>query len=212
MLILLVLPAFAGPLNLSGGVAATGEYEVSPSFEASAHELGSSIGVVTGLGERSDIEAGIGMVSGYDGTNAVDAFELIARVFPAEDVGLALATSWTPGDTFATVGPEIHVSHAWQRFAYTANLGWHANLGGIGSELTAGVAPEVWIHPRVSAFVEVDPGWTLGEGFAIVAVPGLSASLDADGVHSLTVGVQIPVYPDVSGVSVGVAYAAVIGG
>lgn len=211
LLTVLATPASAAPLNLWGAAAAPEEVAITPLVVASGSDMASSVVLATGLGEHADIAGGLGLVSGFDGVSAMSGLDVMARAFPVGDVAIALHTTWTPGDEVVVVGPEVHASHTWDRFGDTANAGWRANVGAAGSTLTAGLAPEVWVHPRVSAYVELDPSYAIGEGFAMVAVPGVGASIDAEGAHTLSAGVQVPVYPEVDGVSVGVWYTAILG-
>lgn len=212
MMLALIGSVLAAPLNLWGGAAAPGVVGVTPVVYASASDVSSSVLLATGIGSKADVTAGIGMVSTFGGPASVGALDTMARIFPADGVALGLHTTWTPGDTYAVVGPEVHVAKVYDRVGFTANAGWRANLGDTGSALSAGVAPEVWIHPKVSGYVELDTSYTFGDGVAMMAVPGISAVLDADGAHSLSAGLQVPVYPEVGPVSGGFWYTVILGG
>jgi hypothetical protein len=211
MLLLLIPTTLAAPLNPWGALTAPDTALVNPYVYVYPEATNPIVYGAVGLTDRVDVFLGVGALLPAGGASpGLGAIEFFPRVFLDPSVALAAHVYWTPGVDGLVVAPEVHVNHTWERFAITANAGWRPVLSASG--FSAGtvpvlVAPELRLHQRFSFYVEVDPTFSLvGDPTAMLVVPGFGATLDPEGHHTVSAGLQIPVLPNPGAASFGAWY------
>jgi hypothetical protein len=209
MLPVLIGVANASPLNPWGSATAPGAALVNPYVYLNPGSVNPLVYGSVGLSDRADLYVGVGETIPTAGA-ASGSLELFPRYFLDPSVAVAAHLYWTPGVDGVTLAPEVHVNHAWERFAITANAGWKPVLGKSGfstGTVPILVAPELRLTPRFSVYVEADPTISLTGGpTALQVVPGFGATLDRESRHTISVGLQIPVLPAIGPASVGAWY------
>lgn len=186
--------AHAGSLTAWGMALGQDSVAVMPFASADGAGTFGQVYAAAGLGDRADVNVGVGSGFSWDG-GSESSLELLPRAFVSDSFGLGAHLAWTPGSGGVIVSPEVYGAWSTGRFTLGANAGWAPvlGLGGIaGGELWAVFAPEVFATDRLSFFCELDPlvSVTAG-GAALTLVPGASASFDEDGAHSAAVGVGL---------------------
>lgn len=189
-----------------------GAVSVAPTVYASPSGVNPLLYGTVGLGADMDLTVGTGLEAGWKPGGATGGLDAVARFSLSDDLILAVHGGMTFTETSALVGPELHWARSFGPLDLTANAGWRANTAGGGSVVAVGFAPELWVHERLSLYCELDPTLDLGPEAlptpGMTVVPGLSASLTADGAHALSFGVQIPVGDPAGEVSGGLWYSA----
>lgn len=214
-MIVLVTLAAAAPLNLFGGLADGGAVSVAPTVYAAPSGATPILYGTIGVGGTADLMLGVGTDSDWTGAVGAGTVDAMARYGLTDDLVLGVHAGMSFDSPVATIGPELHWTHSFGPVDLTANAGWRVATDGAGSTAAVGVAPEVWLGSRVSAYVEVDPSVALSASaapaLALQVVPGLSFDLSGDGTHALCAGVQLPVGDENAEVSVGVWYSVTMG-
>ncbi|MEQ1506269.1 MAG: hypothetical protein ABMB14_28820 [Myxococcota bacterium] len=211
--LLLSAAALASPLNPWGSATGEDTALINPYLYVYPDGVNPILYGAVGLADAVDVYFGAGTFIAPGGP-ATSALELFPRFFVDPSVALSPHLYWTPGSDTVIVAPEVHVNHSWSRFAIVANAGWRPVLGGTDG-FSAGtvpviVAPELRLAERYSMYVELDPTFALDGGdVAMIVVPGFGAALDASGRHAVSVGLQIPVLPEVGPASLGAFYCVV---
>ena len=213
MILLLLSAAFASPLNPWGSATAPGASVVNPYLYVYPDAINPIVYGSAGLSKRSDVYVGYGQLIPKAGAGE-GSLEIFPRFFPVSALGLSPHLYWTPGSDSFILAPELHTSVSAGKFSFIANLNWKPIVS--SGELSTGsvvllAAPEVKLSDRLSVYLEVDPTVSLEDDpFALVVVPGFGLTLDSEGRHSLSAGLQIPVMPDVAPASLGLSYCFVI--
>ena len=201
--------AQAGALNPWGSATAPGVALVNPYVYVYSNAVNPIVYASAGLSDHVDVYAGFGATLPNEGAG-VGSLEFFPRYFVNPSLALAAHVYWTPAADALVLAPEIHANHTWDRFAITANAGWRPVLGSNGfstGTVPIIVAPELRLSSRFSLYVEVDPTISLGgDPVAMLLVPGVGVTLDSEGHHTLSTGLQVPVLPDVGAASFGVWY------
>lgn len=206
---LLVTTALASPLNPWGSATAPGAALVNPYVYVYPEAVSPIVYGSAGLSERVDIYFGYGATIPTSGP-ALGTLELFPRFFVVPQLALAPHVYWTPGLDGVVTAPEVHVNLSGDRFALVANAGWRPIITSKG--FSAGtvaflVAPELRLSDRFSAYVEIDPTFSLvGDPAALQVVPGFGMTLDPGARHGISVGLQIPVLPALAPASLGLWY------
>ncbi len=211
MFLLLTTLAAAAPLNPWGSATPAGTALIDPYVYVYPQAVNPIVYGAAGLSDRVDVFIGVGQALPVgDAGPGLGSLELFPRVFLDPSLALAAHLYWSPGVDGVVVAPEVHANHAWDAFAVTANAGWRpviASSGFSAGSVPVLVAPEVRFNSRFSFYVEVDPTFSLvGDPVAMLVVPGLGATLDPDGHHTLSAGLQVPVLPGVGVASFGAWY------
>ncbi len=213
MILLLLSAAFASPLNPWGSATAPGASVVNPYLYVYPEAINPIVYGSVGLSKSVDLYVGYGQLIPKTGAGE-GSLEIFPRFFPVAALGLAPHLYWTPGSDSFILAPEVHANFASGRFSFLANLDWKPIVS--SGEFTAGsvvllAAPEVKLSDRLSVYVEVDPSLSLEDDpFALLVVPGFGLTLDPEGRHSLSAGLQVPVMPDIASSSLGLWYCFVI--
>ncbi|MEZ4320794.1 MAG: hypothetical protein R3F61_25155 [Myxococcota bacterium] len=201
--------ALAWPYTPWTGATGRGVFAVNPYVELYGDGLDFNPWVLYGVSDRVDL------IAGY--TNTVDRpvpaisgpgrVDLLGRVAWSDAViGALVLGSDLQGAT--DLGVELHGNWAGDRFLFTHNTGWSTTLGTPEHTLSTILAPEVRFATGAWAFVEGNPSVTLvqGEpGFALSFTPGMTAALDREENHLLTVALPVEVLPETS-VTLGLCY------
>lgn len=209
MLLLLASLVLAAPLNPWGSATAPGAALINPYVYVYGDSVNPIVYGSAGLSKRVDVYFGAGELLPAGG-GGVGSLEFFPRLFLDPSLALAAHVYWTPGVDGVTLAPEVHANHTWDAFAITANAGWRPVLSSSG--FSAGsvpviVAPELRLNQRFSFYVEADPTFSLvGDPVAMLVVPGFGATLDPEGHHGFSAGLQIPVLPAVGPASFGAWY------
>lgn len=205
----LVAAALASPLNPWGSATAPGSALVSPYLNLYPDAVSASVYGAAGVSERADVYFGYGEYIPREGPG-VGTLEFFPRFFLLPELALSPHVYWTPGVDGVVAAPEVHVSVATERFSFVANAGWRPVVESSGLSVgTVAVfaAPEVELTDWFSAYVEVDPTFSLvGDPVALQVVPGFGMTLDPGARHGISVGLQVPVLPEVATASLGLWY------
>lgn len=197
-------PAEAYPLNPWGSHTATGYFAINPFLYV--YSLGGEIDPylygLYGISDRFDVIAGVGgyAVFGDDGGVGVGGVELYPRFFVTDSLGFGPHITFVPGEG-VVLAPEVDgVAYFGESFALTVNGRWSPELLFGGGGFSAGsvdllIAPEYLLSSRVSLYLEVDPGYALGDGGGayLTLVPGVGLATDDDETHTFSIGLQIAV-------------------
>lgn len=194
--------ASAAPLNMMGTVQPEGTVGVV-SWMYGSQDGWVSPAVFAGAGfEHWDLWGAVGIEGAGDEPYDV-ILQASPRFFPVDSLGFGPRVSYTVGRPGATVGLDaVHAVYGGP-FGLTTNVSVQAAVtdGGVGQgALAALVGPEVYVLPFLSVVGEVDAIVPLGDPSAVqVAVtPALSFLFDPAATEVATVGVVIPVYPEVA--------------
>lgn len=204
--------AFASPLNPWGSATGQDTALFNPYFYVYPEGANPILYGEVGLSDSVDVYFGAGTFLAA-GAPATGSLEFFPRFFVDPSLALSPHVYWTPGSDSVIIAPELHANHTWTRFAIVVNAGWRPVIGGDG--FSAGtvpliVAPELRLNDRYSMFLELDPTFSLDGGdAAMIVVPGFSAALESSGHHAISIGLQIPVLPDVGAASLGAFYCFV---
>lgn len=204
--------ALASPLNPFTTATSSGTFLLNPYVYVYADgSVSPLVYVSTGLGSHADVYVGAGGGFGPDGFGGA-GIEVMPRYFFNPDIAVAAHVLYSVGSPEVTIAPEVHAMHSWGNMAFTANVGWRPTFGGEGFDkgsVVAIVAPEVFFSDRVSAYLEIDPTIPVADlaAASLTLVPGIGLTLGAESNHFVSVGVQVPAFPEISAPSVGMWYA-----
>ena len=192
----LLSTAQAASLNAWGPATGAGQVAVSPFLGVGAGGAAGSLYGAVGVGDFFDLN--LGLTQAVDASGAAGPVELMPRIFLLPSVGVAVHAIATPGEPGLTLSSALHGEWSRGPFTLGANLAWVPGPAtgaepAAPGEVTAILAPELWMSDRVSAYLEVDPTFSLeGQGAALTLVPGLCVNVDRDGAHQVAVGVGLP--------------------
>ena len=201
--------AHAGSLNAWGLAMGSQSAAIMPFVQTSPGEQFGQVYAASGLGERADLNVGVGTALASGSTETT--VEFLPRVFVLPSVGLGVHAYVPASGAEVVVGPEVHTE--WSRGAavLAGNVGWTPVIsaaGGQPGEIWAVLAPEVYLADQLSIFMEVDPVVDLAAGgTSVTFVPGVGVLADPEGNHSGSLGVGITPGEQV-GVSVGLAWTS----
>lgn len=213
MLLSIFTFALAAPLNPWGSATPKGAALVNPYLYVYADAVNPLVYGSAGLSDHVDVYFGYGEYLPQTGPG-VGTLEFFPRFFVIPQLAFAPHVYWTPGVDGVVTAPEVHLNLSAGRVSFIGNVGWRPTIRTSGFDAGSVVtllAPEVLLADKLSAYLEIDPTVSLdGDPFALTVVPGFGMTLDADGRHTLSAGLQIPVLPTVGPASVGLWYAFLV--
>lgn len=206
-------PAHAGALNPWGSATSPAAALINPYVYVTPDAVNPILYGSAGLAEGVDLYMGYGQVVPQL-VPGVGTVELFPRFFVVPQLALVPHLYWTPGVDGVIPAAEVHLNLNTDRFAFVANAGWRPLVDRDGfheGTVPLLLAPELKLTGRFSAYVEVDPTLSLqGDDPALVLVPGFGATLDRDGRHAVSAGLQIPILPDLGVATLGAWYCFTI--
>jgi len=191
----------AAPLNAAQGTQSEGTIAVIPGMAVGTDgSMAASTGFASALGERGDLNLGVGASGMINGDTAWSpAISLMPRFFPTESVGFGPMIGVDGGDlSLGAVGFFVVEKGG---FVLTTNIGWansFADEETRAGEVFAFVSPEVVFNDHFTIFAEVHPvlPTAVAEEFSVEVIPGASATFGSDDQFTAALGVQIPVQQD----------------
>jgi len=152
-----------------------------------------------GISDRFDVYVGGAADIGLDPSYVSPGeLELFPRYFFNDSWAVSLHAYWLPQVQVAAA-LEVHYNHFWDSLALTVNAGYAPTFDADGN-ISAGsvfayIAPEYYITERFSVFAEVNPTFDLEDGLSVNLVPGVGIALDPEEVHTIALGLELPVQP-----------------
>jgi hypothetical protein len=197
-------PASASCLNCWFSETGDGQAWVAPFFVIDpANDGAAEVTLYGSFGwRRFDVTAGWGGGAGWGEQQGAFAapLDVVPRWWFVPGVGIAAHTLWVPGETSLVLGPELHVAKDWEQGFLYGNVAWAPRWSGDGvdaGDWWADVSPGYNAGDRVQLFLEFYLEGTPGDDYLWGSVnPGFSVAFDADWVHSVALGVVVPVVPE----------------
>ena len=214
MVLFFASAALASPLNPWGSATPEGAAVLNPYVYVYPDAVNPIVYGSVGLNDRIDLFFGYGQyipTGAAFNASSVGTLEVFPRFFVAPQLALAPHVYWTPGVDGVIAAPEAHLNLAAGPFSFIANAGWRPVISSTGfsaGTVPVSLAPELKLGSWLSAYVEVDPTFSLvDDPVSLLVVPGFGVTLDPKARHTASVGLQIPVLPNDAPASLGFWYA-----